>query len=149
MSAAATFTGTESVVSICAAMFCTNHTVGAPLSLRYCSAFCFHSDNGRVSTRSDLVIDVSIIAPAHEPCDTLVVCRSQDATDSPQCSSVPQRVRPYIPHDSDQVRSATRHRIQPPPCFIDPSSIIFEPLSTSESDSDSDDCSVSRARLGH
>ena len=50
-------------------------------------------------------------------------------------------MRPYIPHDSDQVPSATRHRVQPAPYF-------FEPLSTSESDSDSDDCSASRAESG-
>ena len=124
-------TGTGSVVSICAAMFCTNHTIGARFSLRYCSEFCFRSDNGRVSTRSGLVNDVSVVTPAHGPCDALAICRSQDATDTPQCSSVLQRVRPYVPHDSDQVRSATRHRVRPPRCF-------FEPISTSESDSDSD-----------
>ena len=123
--------GTESVVSICAAMFCTNHTIGARFSLRYCSEFCFHSDNGRVSTRRDLVSDVSVVTPAHEPCDALAICRSQDAADSLQCCSVLQRVRPYVLHDSNQVRSATRHRVRPP-------RFVFQPISTSESDSDSD-----------
>jgi hypothetical protein len=35
------FLSSGSVKSICAAMFCTNHTVGAPRSLRYCSKSLF------------------------------------------------------------------------------------------------------------
>ena len=53
----------ECLISICAAMFCTNHTIGPPRFLRSCSKVCYDSDNETVSARSDLVRDVSVVAP--------------------------------------------------------------------------------------
>ena len=123
-------TGSGSITSICAAMSCTNHTVGMRSSLRYCSKFCFDSDNGTVSTRSDLVDDVSVVAPRHEPCDTLTIHQSQDMAATLQCSSVLQRMHSYLPDDTNQVCSATRHRVSTP--------FVFYDISTSESNSNSE-----------
>ena len=53
----------KNLVSICAAMFSTNHAIGPPRFFRYCSKVCCNSDNATVSARSDLVHDVSVDAP--------------------------------------------------------------------------------------
>lgn len=72
---------------ICAAMFCTNHTIGPPRFLRYCSKVCYDSDNATVSARSDLVRDISAVAPPLGSDGARVASLTPSATGVPRMSS--------------------------------------------------------------
>ena len=100
-----------SPISICAALSCTNHTVSAPRSLRYCSKVCFESDNATVSARSNLVRDVSVVTPKLVSWGAHAVSQTPSMPVTPGLSSVVQQAYTPLPNDTCQVYSATRQRV--------------------------------------
>lgn len=149
----------ECLISICAAMFGTNHTIGPPCFLRYCSKVCYDSDNATASARFDLVRDVSVVAPPLGSGGARVVSQTPSATDAPRMSLAMQHeveassMYMPLPDDTRRILSASRHRVGDPrshSSHVRGVRVVRQDISDSNSEPDSEpksipDCITSEA----